>query len=353
MADTRDFLLGQCARWPGLRPKDLLKGLHQSVFGCGQFVSADSRDRLLRELAALPAGEADPGIEELDGPFCRVHLQHLAACGLSAETLYRLFVLSGETVPGSPAELEEKLTVLQELAQKGRLPFSLQETEESVDLWRQKGFPACHHSQGVERRYEPHYRVIRQNFGRFIPLLAAIDGLLETKGGGIVAIDGGSAAGKTTLVAWLERLYDCRVFHMDDFFLRPHQRTPDRLAEPGGIVDLERFREEVLEPVCRGETVQLRRYDCHTGLLSSSEEQPPKKLTVVEGAYSMHPELAGVYDLTAFLAISPEEQRRRIELRNDPESRQLFFDRWIPLEQRYFMAADVPGRCDLVLKTEP
>ena len=352
MADTREFLLGQCARWPGLGPEDLLKGLHQSVFGCGHFVSADSRDRLLRELAALPAGGEDPGIEALDGPFCRVHLHHLAACGLSAETLYRLFVLSGETVSGSTEELEEKLTVLRALAQEGLLPFSRKETEEAVDRWRQKGFPACHHSREVTERYGLHYRVIRREFGRAIPLLSAMDGLLAARGGGVVAIDGGSAAGKTTLAAWLERIYDCRVFHMDDFFLRPHQRTPERLAEPGGNVDRERFREEVLEPVRRGETVQLRRYDCHTGLLSSPEEQPRKALTVVEGAYSMHPELAGFYDLTAFLDISPEEQRRRIGLRNDPESQRLFFDRWIPLERRYLMATDVPGRCDLVLETE-
>ena len=33
---------------------------------------------------------------------------------------------------------------------------------------------------------------------------------------------------------------------MDDFFLRPEQRRPERFAEPGGNVDRERFAAEVL-----------------------------------------------------------------------------------------------------------
>ena len=42
MADkTKEFLLDQCTRYPALRPGDLLKALHQSVFGCGHFVKAN------------------------------------------------------------------------------------------------------------------------------------------------------------------------------------------------------------------------------------------------------------------------------------------------------------------------
>ena len=56
-----------------------------------------------------------------------------------------------------------------------------------------------------------------------------------------VAIDGPCASGKTTLAALLQRRFDGNVLHMDDFFLRPEQRTPERFAEPGGNVDRERF----------------------------------------------------------------------------------------------------------------
>ena len=53
-----------------------------------------------------------------------------------------------------------------------------------------------------------------------------IDDLLKTGKQIIIAIDGNCTAGKTTLAAVLEKEYDCNVFHMDDFFLRPEQRTP-------------------------------------------------------------------------------------------------------------------------------
>ena len=52
-------------------------------------------------------------------------------------------------------------------------------------------------------------------------LIKAMDVLLEGEGPVIVAIDGPCAAGKTTLAGKLQAAYDCNLFHMDDFFLRP------------------------------------------------------------------------------------------------------------------------------------
>ena len=57
-----------------------------------------------------------------------------------------------------------------------------------------------------------------------------IDMLLEEKDFAVVAIDGKCTSGKTTLASKLAEIYDCNVFHMDDFFLRPEQRTPERFA---------------------------------------------------------------------------------------------------------------------------
>ena len=48
---TRELILDQCARYPALRPQDLLKFLYQSAHGCGHFISdeAAARQLLLRE----------------------------------------------------------------------------------------------------------------------------------------------------------------------------------------------------------------------------------------------------------------------------------------------------------------
>lgn len=186
----------------------------------------------------------------------------------------------------------------------------------------------------------------------FEPLFAELDRRLAGNVPVRLAIEGGSASGKTTLGQILAERYDCTVFHMDDFFLRPEQRTASRFAEPGGNVDRERFLAEVLLPLRCGEKILYRRFDCAAMQLQSAVEITPGKLVVTEGAYSMHPELAEFYDLSVFLDISPELQRERIRRRNTPEKAQRFFDTWIPMEQKYFAAFDIPAHCTLRLPVE-
>lgn len=166
----------------------------------------------------------------------------------------------------------------------------------------------------------------------------------------ILAIDGASASGKTTLAARLQERYGAAVFHTDDFFLRPEQRTPERLAEPGGNMDRERFSEEVLLPLSRGEQVVYRPYDCGRQALAPSVTVKPRRLTVVEGAYSLHPELVSYYDLSVFLRIDPALQQKRI-LKRNPDKAERFFREWIPMEQRYFEATKIEERADILLDT--
>ena len=131
-----------------------------------------------------------------------------------------------------------------------------------------------------------------------------------------VAIDGPCASGKTVFAASLHERFGGNVLHMDDFFLRPEQRTPERFAEPGGNVDRERFEAEVLKPLAAGKAVRYRPWDCHTGDFATSRSVEPAALTVVEGSYSMHPALRGYYDLTMCLIVDPSERLRRLEARN-------------------------------------
>ena len=347
---TTKFLLRQSAL-PDAQLQDLCKGLHQSVFGCGLFVTGAAAEVLRRELDGLPETEG-PDVEPLDGEFCRVHLRVLQKTALAPDTLLRLFMLSAETPCGSVEELEGKLRVLLRLCREGRLPFSEAEAEREIAAWREAGFPARHHSSGYRNAHQPAYRVVRKEFARWLPLLAAIDSLMAKQERVMVALEGGSASGKTTLAALLERIYGCTVFHMDDFFLRPEQRTPERLAEVGGNVDRERFAQEILRPLMEHRLVQYCRYDCHLQTLLPPVTAEVGRLVVVEGAYSMHPELAEAYDLSAFLRIAPQLQRRRILKRNGPELAECFFHTWIPMEQAYFETMDTANRCDLILEVD-
>ena len=71
---------------------------------------------------------------------------------------------------------------------------------------------------------------------------AAIDQALEKGGRVILALEGGAASGKTTLATALGEMYHGSVIHMDEFFLPPALRTPDRFTQPGGNIHSERFQ---------------------------------------------------------------------------------------------------------------
>lgn len=175
-----------------------------------------------------------------------------------------------------------------------------------------------------------------------------IDKVLMQKDQVIVAIDGSCTAGKTTLANALAETYDCNVFRMDDFFLRPEQRTPERFSEAGGNVDYERFYEEVLLPLKAGLPFTYRPFSCKNMALVDPVQIEPKKLTIIEGTYSHHPYFQNPYDLTIYLTVSPELRHSRI-LQRPAFLHEKFFNFWIPLEQAYFKTFSIEEHADLTL----
>ena len=177
-------------------------------------------------------------------------------------------------------------------------------------------------------------------------ITARIDKLMAQKESILIAIDGMCTSGKTTLANALAEIYDCNVFHMDDFFLRPQQRTPERFAQVGGNVDYERFSVEVLAPLKARRAFSYRPFDCGTLTLTEPVSVAPKKLNIIEGTYSLHPYFGQPYDLTVLLSVPEDVQRRRILLR-PAFLHQRFFEEWIPMENRYFAQSGI--RADLAL----
>lgn len=164
----------------------------------------------------------------------------------------------------------------------------------------------------------------------------------------VVAIDGMSASGKTTLGELLHQEFpESNLFHMDDYFLQPHQRTPERLSEVGGNVDYERFMDEIILHLDDKDGLSFRKFDCQTGLLGSEIHVPWKPLVIIEGAYSQHPYFREPYDLRIFSKISEEEQKKRILKRNSPEMLTRFVNEWIPKENDYFKYYNIKEKSGL------
>jgi len=349
-----NMLREQCLRWPRLTAQDLTKALYQAEFGCGHFVS--DREKGLRwliseekELTAVAREAQPPFIEPLGASYCRIHLSHMKEAGLSAETLFSLFALSAEQPSGSMEAFCEKLCRMENLILSGELPVNPEAAQAFLAGYRAAGCPSTHHSEAFRQAYAPAYRVVRTDFARFLPLFCAIDRLMGDKTQGTIAIEGGSASGKSTLGKLLHQVYDCNLFHMDDFFLQMHQRTPERFRQPGGNVDYERFKEEILDPLKTGAPFSYRVFNCSRMALGETVHVQPKKLNIIEGAYSLHPYFGDAYDISCFIEIAEQAQSDRILARNGEAMHKRFMGEWIPLEKRYFEETNVKNRCSLVL----
>lgn len=174
--------------------------------------------------------------------------------------------------------------------------------------------------------------------------------LLEKEAGRpfLAAIDGRCTAGKTTLAGLLQEKLTCNVVHMDDFYLPFSQRTPERMAQPGGNMDFDRLLSEVLLPLKRGAEALYCPYNCHEDYFLPTQALNAAIPTIIEGSYSCHPLLRGCYDLRVFLDIDPEKQKVRLLARN-PAAFEAFQTMWIPREETYFAACQVREHCDIVL----
>ena len=189
-------------------------------------------------------------------------------------------------------------------------------------------------------RSEKYMELKTQCRERFKPAVDAINEIIKQEDNTdrpiLVAIDGRCGSGKTTLGEYLKGQFDCNLFHMDDFFLRMEQRTPDRMKETGGNVDYERFYETVLIPVQKKESVCYQPFSCKEWRLLDAYEIPYKRINIIEGSYSLHPYFGKPYQLKIFMNIASDVQLANIRKRNGEEKAKEFQEKWIPKEEAYF-----------------
>ena len=113
-------------------------------------------------------------------------------------------------------------------------------------------------------------------------------------------------------------------------------------------MDLARFQQEVLQPAQSGQLITYQPYDCQQGRLLEPRQLPPAQLTVIEGSYSQHPQLAASYNLKIFLTINTAEQAARLQAR-EGDYYPAFVERWIPQEELYLQACGVEAKADIRL----
>ncbi len=394
-----DILVSHYKKYPHMQIQDMVKLVYQNEFAGGHLISneVESLERLEEELSGIydASGTSDTEaiysdvlssktiafevhhdlsdrhqlFEDIGNGLCRLNLHELILHGgkgriVSLETINKFFVCTANSINGSMTSFGNKLEILRDLCKEGSLPYDVSTLDKYILANKNMGCPPVSHTPSYREEYSPAYRVVDSVFRDYFEVFCRIDTLLygsDKQPAGIklkteravnVAVDGNSGAGKSSLAALLQEIYDCNVFHMDHFFLTPDLKTEERLKEVGGNVDYVRFKNEVIEGLQSGKEFSYQIYDCSNGTLDQAVRVMPKRLNIIEGSYSMHPILADVYDLKIFLGIDEKEQSRRILERNGAFMHERFISLWIPLENRYFSDMNISAQCDIVIYNE-
>lgn len=336
-------------KYPEMTAQDLVKLIFQAYCGCGHLLASEPYvvDRILQEEAALQPDTQEPLTEPLGETYCRLNLRPAMAAGISAPWIVRLMAVSVQ-----PTDVQKDRCLAYETLRQLKeteVGFSQVELEPFArQLLSPDWLPG--HSERYRAAYAPAYRVISCEEARLLPVLVATGTALMRQPRVLMCLDGPCGSGKSTLARRLAKLMDAAVIPMDDFYTPHSQKTPERLAQPGGNADIERLLEEVVLPWSLHKSIAYRPYLCSEDVFGAQVRVPDQPLTILEGSYSLYPSLAKYADVRVFLTIDPELQHQRLLAREGEKGWMRFAQQWIPLEQAYYQAFSLPDETCLCLQ---
>jgi anthranilate synthase component 1/para-aminobenzoate synthetase len=156
----------------------------------------------------------------------------------------------------------------------------------------------------------------------------------------IIAVDGRSGAGKTTLAvelaARLRAHHKVSLFHLEDIYP----------GWNGLMAGVDRYVATVLAPLSRGEAAAWVSWDWEKHYDGDVRVTLPAEIVIVEGvgsaAAAARPFLSAV-----IWADSPEDIRRTRALDRDGGTYEPFWDQWAAQEEQWLRGDDVPGHADV------
>jgi uridine kinase len=166
----------------------------------------------------------------------------------------------------------------------------------------------------------------------------------------IVAIDGRSGVGKSTMARALAERLDACVVEGDDFYAGGIElRSDSAESRAAACIDWTR-QQSVLEGLAAGRPAHWRAFDWEAfdgRLRDEPTTLEPRPVVILEGVYAARPELADLLVLRVVLLVSDDVRLARLAAREGtigPWERQ-----WHEAEEFYFEAVMPPARFDIVV----
>jgi uridine kinase len=174
----------------------------------------------------------------------------------------------------------------------------------------------------------------------------------DRDGVAIVAVDGHSAAGKSTFAARIAARFGAAVVEVDDFYRVLDLHVRDALDARAGVdqyYDWQRLR-DVLTTIRAGQTAAFEPYDWERNTLSQSLKTiEAAHLAVVEGLFAARPELDDLIDISVLIESPPSTRQARQRQRGDATDDWL--KRWDAAERLYLEVIRPATSFDLVVSS--
>lgn len=167
----------------------------------------------------------------------------------------------------------------------------------------------------------------------------------------VIAVDGHSAAGKSTFSQGLADRVGAAIVNGDDFYRVMNSSERARLSPAEGAdlyYDWERMRDEALKPLHDCRAARYRPYDWErNSLMSRTISVRPQPIVIVEGLFVSRPELDSFNDLNVLVVSDPGARYRR-QL-NRADASQTWLERWDAAERWYFAHVRRPEDFDVIV----
>jgi uridine kinase len=171
----------------------------------------------------------------------------------------------------------------------------------------------------------------------------------------LVALDGRSGVGKSTMAQAIAQELEGIVIIGDDFFSGgPDSEWDARTTEAkvADCIDWRRLRKEALEPLLAGQPASWHPFNFISGIGLSEEviQCKPASVIILDGAYSCRPELADIVDLSVLIEMTDDKLRRqRLLAREGHDFMASWHKRWDAAEDHYFTQVVHRSMFDLII----
>ncbi len=152
--------------------QDHVKRIHQCVFGPAHLHTNPSLERIeqyiTQELQEVASNDDDPNIIDIGLGYVRVDLKVIKSALITVEELSKSFhqsmTMDTQNTTLKFENMKRELTLLMDMVKQGLLPFDFKASQMWIDHYTSLNYPALHHSDTYKSHYQPHYRVVHQQF---------------------------------------------------------------------------------------------------------------------------------------------------------------------------------------------